>query len=168
MWRASKVFNKRAKGDAYEKIARHHLQKQGLKTIVYEQADVPGGSTRSQELTLPGYIHDTGSAIHPMAVGSPFLKTLPLEDHGLQWVYPEIAFAHPFADGSAVAAYQDIERTAAQLGVDARNYQKTDHRPRSGPTRAIGRRSAWSASASGYGPRGSAHHGRCLRFFSAP
>ena len=99
-----------------------YLQQQGLKTCIYEGADKPGGSTKTEALTLTGFLHDTGSAIHPMAFASPFLKTLPLESHGLEWIFPEIAFAHPFPDGSALAAYTDVAKTAAQLGVDEAAY----------------------------------------------
>ncbi|MGB5943034.1 MAG: NAD(P)/FAD-dependent oxidoreductase [Leeuwenhoekiella sp.] len=101
-----------------------YLQQQGLNTIIFESADTPGGSTKTEELTLPGFLHDTGSAIHPMAYASPFLKTLPLKEHGLEWIFPEIPYAHPFLDGTAIAAYADLDKTAAQLGIDAKSYRK--------------------------------------------
>lgn len=101
-----------------------YLQQQGLKTAIFEQASSPGGSTRTSELTLPGFKHDVGSAIHPMAYSSPFLSTLPLENHGLKWVFPEIPFSHPFKDGTAFACYQDLQKTAAQLDVDQSSYIK--------------------------------------------
>ncbi|WP_143961756.1 phytoene desaturase family protein [Litoribacter populi] len=99
-----------------------YLQQKGLSTAIYEQADEVGGATRSGELTLPGFIHDLGSAIHPLGMASPFFKTLPLDEYGLEWVYPDIPFAHPFADGTSVAAYQDIDQTARQLGRDQEVY----------------------------------------------
>lgn len=99
------------------------LQQLGLSTLVYEQAASPGGATRTEELTLPGFKHDVGSAIHPLTLDSPFLKTLPLHEHGLEWIHPEISFAHPFADGSAYAVYRDIGKTAAQLGADEQRYK---------------------------------------------
>lgn len=99
------------------------LQQLGLSTAVYEQAASPGGATRTEELTLPGFKHDVGSAIHPLTIDSPFLKTLPLQDHGLEWIYPEVSFAHPFEDGTAYAAYRDIATTAAQLGSDEQRYK---------------------------------------------
>ena len=101
-----------------------YLQQRGLKTIIYEGGSVPGGSTKTEALTLPGFLHDTGSAIHPMAFASPFLKTLPLEKYGLKWIFPEIPYAHPFLDGSALAAYADVSQTAAQLGVDQKAYNR--------------------------------------------
>ncbi|WP_339650006.1 NAD(P)/FAD-dependent oxidoreductase [uncultured Salegentibacter sp.] len=101
-----------------------YLQQKGLKTAIFEQAATPGGSTRTQELTLPGFKHDVGSAILPMGFGSPFLRSLPLEEHGLEWIFPEIPYAHPFRDGSAHACYTDIRKTAAQLGDDEASYSK--------------------------------------------
>lgn len=98
------------------------LQQQGIKTAVYEQASTPGGATRTQELTLPGYKHDVGSAILPLGVASPFFGKLPLEQFGLEWIYPDIPYAHPFSDGSAYACYQDVYKTAAQLGKDEKGY----------------------------------------------
>ena len=99
-----------------------YLQQKGLKTCIYEGSNAPGGSTKTQPLTLPGFQHDTGSAIHPMAFASPFLKTLPLEDHGLEWIFPKIPYAHPFLDGSALAAYTDVKKTASELGTDEKAY----------------------------------------------
>ncbi|MGK7397459.1 MAG: phytoene desaturase family protein [Candidatus Cyclobacteriaceae bacterium M3_2C_046] len=101
-----------------------YLQYQGLNTAVYEQADQPGGATRTSELTLPGFKHDMGSAIHPLTVDSPFLSTLPLPDFGLEWVYPDIPFAHPMAADSGLAAFKDVMQTAGQLGPDQENYLK--------------------------------------------
>ncbi|TDN94948.1 phytoene dehydrogenase-like protein [Salegentibacter sp. 24] len=101
-----------------------YLQQQGLKTAIFEQASTPGGSTRTQELTLPGFKHDVGSAILPMGYGSPFLRSLPLKEHGLEWIFPEIPYSHPFGDGTAYACYTDINKTAAQLGIDESSYLK--------------------------------------------
>ena len=99
-----------------------HLQQKGLNTAIFELASELGGSCRTEESTLPGFKHDTCSAIHPLAFGSPYFKTLPLEEHGLTWVHPEIPFAHPFADGDAYACFTSIEETARQLGVDQSKY----------------------------------------------
>jgi len=99
-----------------------HLQQKGLSTEIYEQAHEAGGATRSGEITLPGFIHDLGSAIHPLCMSSPFFKQLPLSEFGLEWVHPEIPYAHPFADGTAIGGYQDIEQTSRQLGKDGNNY----------------------------------------------
>ena len=101
-----------------------YLQQKGLKTAIFEQASTPGGSTRTQELTLPGFKHDVGSAILPMGFGSPFLRSLPLEEHGLEWIFPEIPYSHPFSDGTAYSCYTDIKKTAAQLGDDEASYLK--------------------------------------------
>lgn len=98
------------------------LQQKGLKTAIYEQAQTPGGATRTKELTLPGYKHDVGSAILPMGMASPFFGGLPLGEHGLEWIFPEVAYAHPFADGTAYACYKDLYKTAAQLEEDEKNY----------------------------------------------
>jgi phytoene dehydrogenase-like protein len=101
-----------------------HLQQKGLKTAIFEQASSPGGSTRTEEVTLPGFKHDIGSAILPMGVASPFFRNLPLEKHGLEWIYPDIPYSHPFADGTALACFEDIDRTAAQLYKDEKAYKQ--------------------------------------------
>ena len=98
------------------------LQREGLSVLLLEGKDVIGGGLRSAELTLPGFTHDVCSAIHPMAAASPFFKTLPLQSHGLEWLYPEIAAAHPFDDGTAVILKKSAEQTAALLGRDERAY----------------------------------------------
>src|SRR6056297_2987595 len=81
------------------------MAREGLSVKVFEASDTIGGGTRTKELTLPGFRHDICSAIHPMAKTSPFLKTLPLEDYGLKWVYPEYPLAHPLDDDSAAVLY---------------------------------------------------------------
>ena len=98
------------------------LQQMGLKTAVYEQASKPGGGVRTEEITLKGFKHDLASAIHPLGLASPFFKTLPLEDFGLEWIDPGIAFAHPFLDGSAHVGYRSVEKTAEQFGEDSKKY----------------------------------------------
>lgn len=100
------------------------LQMKGLRTAIYEQDVVPGGATKTKELTLPGFRHDVGSAILPLGLASPFFGNLPLKNFGLEWIYPEIAYAHPFEDGTAYACYRDLNKTAAQLGKDERAYLK--------------------------------------------
>lgn len=99
-----------------------YLQQKGIKTAVFEQASTPGGATRTEEISLPGYKHDIGSAILPMGYASPFFKTLPLADYGLEWIFPDIPYAHPFSDGTAYACYQDLQTTAGQLGEDREAY----------------------------------------------
>ena len=94
------------------------LAQAGRRVVVYEAADTVGGGTRTAELTLPGFRHDICSAIHPMAVGSPFLRSLPLEAHGLSWVHPEVPLAHPLDDGTAAVLARDLGETAAGLGRD--------------------------------------------------
>jgi phytoene dehydrogenase-like protein len=100
------------------------LAQAGCSVLVVEARDTVGGGTRSAELTLPGFVHDICSAIHPLAVASPFLQMLPLEEHGLEWVYPEAEVAHPLDDGTAVTVYRSVEKTAAQLGRDASAYER--------------------------------------------
>jgi phytoene dehydrogenase-like protein len=82
------------------------LARAGRSVRVLEAAPTVGGGTRTAELTLPGFRHDVCSAIHPLGLGSPFLRTLPLAEHGLHFVHPEIPLAHPLADGSAVALHR--------------------------------------------------------------
>ena len=99
------------------------LQRQGLSVLLLEAKDTIGGGLRSGELTLPGFVHDICSAIHPMAAGSPFFKTLPLHQHGLEYIQPKLAAAHPFDGGKAVALYTSVEKTARNLGIDDHAYQ---------------------------------------------
>lgn len=100
------------------------LQRMGLKTVIFEQASTPGGSVKTEEVTLPGFKHDLGSAIHPMAMASPHFQTLPLDNFGLEWIQPPVAFVHPFPDGTTYAAYNSVEETAEQFGADAKKYVK--------------------------------------------
>jgi phytoene dehydrogenase-like protein len=100
------------------------LAREGVDVTVLEAADTIGGGTRSGELTVPGLIHDHCSAIHPMAVGSPFLRTLGLERHGLEWLWPEIDLAHPLDDGSAGVMVRSVEETAAGLGADGPTWRR--------------------------------------------
>jgi phytoene dehydrogenase-like protein len=100
------------------------LAKRGRRVCVYEANETVGGAARSAALTLPGFIHDTCSAVHPLAVGSPFFKSLSLAEYGLEFIYPPAAVAHPFDDGSAILLRRSITETAAQFGADARSYQR--------------------------------------------
>src|SRR5580698_3270022 len=88
------------------------LQQQGLSVLVLEAKDTIGGGLRSAALTLPGFVHDICSAVHPMAVTSPFFKSLPLETHGLVYNYPSFAAAHPFDDGTAAVLKGSVAETA--------------------------------------------------------
>jgi phytoene dehydrogenase-like protein len=83
-----------------------------------------GGGARSAELTLPGFVHDICSAIHPLGVASPFFRTLPLADHGLTWIYPSAALAHPFDDGTVALLKPSVHDTSVQLGQDAMAYRR--------------------------------------------
>ena len=100
------------------------LARSGLSVLVLEANSTIGGGARSAELTLPGFVHDVCSAIHPLGAGSPFFKTLPLERFGLRWIEPEIALAHPFDDGTAACLQRDIDATAHSLGKDEAAYRK--------------------------------------------
>lgn len=100
------------------------MQQAGLSVLLVEAKDSIGGGLRSAELTLPGFVHDICSAIHPLAVESPFFKTLPLHKWGLEFIYPAIAAAHPFDDGTAAALHQSIKQTAQALGEDQLSYIK--------------------------------------------
>ena len=95
----------------------------GRTVTVLEAADTIGGGCRSGELTLPGFIHDICSAVHPLAIASPFFRTLPLASHGLEWIEPPAMFAHPFEDGSAAVVYRSLDRTARALGPDGDAYR---------------------------------------------
>jgi phytoene dehydrogenase-like protein len=94
----------------------------GRSVLVIEGRETIGGGTRSLELTLPGFLHDVCSAVYPMALGSPFFRTLPLREHGLDWIQPGAPLAHPFDDGTAVVVERSVEATAANLGADASAY----------------------------------------------
>lgn len=100
------------------------LQQQGLSVLIIEGKETVGGGLRSAELTLPGFTHDICSAIHPMAVGSPFFNTLPLEQHGLEYIYPQLCAAHPFDNGEAALLAQNLGITKKHLGNDENVYQK--------------------------------------------
>jgi phytoene dehydrogenase-like protein len=91
------------------------LAKAGLDVLVLERAGRPGGAVATEELTLPGFRHDTFSAVHPAAALSPVFARMPLARHGLRWVHPGACYAHPLPDGSAVTLYRDLDRTAASL-----------------------------------------------------
>ncbi len=98
------------------------LARAGRSVLVVEANDTIGGGARSAELTLPGFIHDFGSAVHPLGIASPFFQTLPLHQHGLTWIHPPLPLAHPFDDGTAAALHRSIRETGATLGPDAQTY----------------------------------------------
>ncbi|HTI13338.1 MAG TPA: NAD(P)/FAD-dependent oxidoreductase [Dictyobacter sp.] len=99
------------------------LAQAGRSVLVLEASSTIGGGARTQELTLPGFYHDVCSAVHPLGISSPFLRTLPLEQYGLEWIQPEVALAHPLDDGSALLLRRSVAETARELGIDARAYE---------------------------------------------
>jgi phytoene dehydrogenase-like protein len=100
------------------------IARTGRKVIVFESADTIGGGCRSAEVTLPGFLHDVCSAVHPFGVMSPFFRSLPLATHGLNWIGPPAMVAHPLDDGRVVCVYQSVEQTAATLGSDGAAYRQ--------------------------------------------
>ena len=90
------------------------LARAGLSVRVIEAAETVGGGARSAALTLPGFVHDVCSAVYPMTVASPFLRTLPLKEHGLEWVQPPTPFAHPLDGGTAATLERSVDATAAR------------------------------------------------------
>jgi phytoene dehydrogenase-like protein len=98
------------------------MQQAGLKVLLVEGKDTIGGGLRTAEVTLPGFHHDICSAIHPMALASPFFSTLPLYEHGLDFVQPIAAAAHPFDDGTAAVLHQSLLETASSFGKDEKAY----------------------------------------------
>jgi phytoene dehydrogenase-like protein len=100
------------------------LAQAGLSVTVLEAADEPGGGTRSAELTVPGLVHDVCSAVLPFTVASPFLRSLPLAEHGLRWRWPEVELAHPVDGGRAGVLLRSIDDTAHALGADGRRWAR--------------------------------------------
>ena len=100
------------------------LARNGVEVTVLEAAETIGGGTRTSELTVPGLLHDDCSATHPMAAASPFLNSLDLGEHGLEWLWPEVALAHPLDDASAGVMVRDIDETARGLGEDGRAWKR--------------------------------------------
>jgi phytoene dehydrogenase-like protein len=100
----------------------------GLRTVVREAQTALGGGLRSGELTLPGYVHDVCSAVHPLALSSPFFRSLPLGAAGLEWVQPPAALAHPLDDGTAALLERSFESTATHLGTGGLGWRRL-HEP---------------------------------------
>jgi phytoene dehydrogenase-like protein len=99
------------------------LARAGLSVLVLEAQSSIGGGARTEGLTLPGFRHDVCSAIHPMGLVSPFMQTLPLAEHGLEWAFSPIAIAHPLDDGTAATLEQSLDATAAGLGADGESWR---------------------------------------------
>jgi phytoene dehydrogenase-like protein len=98
------------------------LARAGRSVLVVEAEPTVGGGARSAELTLPGFVHDICSAVHPLGVGSPFFRELPLHEHGLEWIHPPAPLAHPFDDGTAATLHRSVRATGATLGQDDQAY----------------------------------------------
>jgi phytoene dehydrogenase-like protein len=110
-------------------VAAITLARAGWAITVFEAAAVPGGGTRTEELTLPGVLHDVCSAIHPLAVGSPAFREIaasatPLEAHGLEWIHSDVPVAHPLDGGRAAVLQRSVDDTADGLGADAKAYRR--------------------------------------------
>jgi phytoene dehydrogenase-like protein len=103
------------------------LARAGRRATVLEGSETIGGGCRSEELTLPGFVHDTCSTVHSLALASPFLSSLPLAEHGLELIHPGAPLAHPLDDGSAVLLERSVEETAGNLGVDGDAYRRLFH-----------------------------------------
>jgi phytoene dehydrogenase-like protein len=100
------------------------LARAGRSVLVLEGRDTIGGGLRTEELTLPGFRHDTCSAIHPLGIASPFMRSVPLAEHGVEWIQPPSPLAHPLDDGTAVLLERSLPETAAGLGEDGRAWQR--------------------------------------------
>lgn len=100
------------------------LARAGRRVLVREANEVLGGGMRTEERTLPGYQHDACSTVHPLALSSPFFRTLPLAAHGLEWVHSPACLAHPFDDGSVALLERSVEATGETLGSDAKAWTK--------------------------------------------
>ncbi|HEY1349251.1 MAG TPA: NAD(P)/FAD-dependent oxidoreductase [Ktedonobacteraceae bacterium] len=100
------------------------IARTGRSVLVFEAGSSVGGGCRSRELTLPGFTHDICSAIHPLGLASPFMRSLPLERYGIEWVHPDIPLAHPLDDGTAAVISRSLELTAHGLGPDGAAYRR--------------------------------------------
>ncbi|HUP46273.1 MAG TPA: NAD(P)/FAD-dependent oxidoreductase [Thermoanaerobaculia bacterium] len=100
------------------------LARSGLSVLIVEAAGTAGGGARTEQVTLEGFHHDVCSAIHPMSLVSPFLESLPLQEHGLEWAWSPAAVAHPLDGGAAAAIAGSLEATAESLGADGAAYRR--------------------------------------------
>lgn len=100
------------------------LAQAGLQVDVFEAQSTPGGAVRSMPLTLPGFVHDFGSAIYPLGVGSPFFSSLPLQKHGLEWIFSPASLAHPLDDGTAMILERNLDSAATRLGPDGKAWRQ--------------------------------------------
>jgi phytoene dehydrogenase-like protein len=104
-------------------MAAIEMARAGHRTVVFEAASTPGGGSRSAELTLPGFVHDICSAVHPTGIASPAFSSLPLAEHGVEWCHPEIALAHPLDGGRAALLHRSLDETARGLAADGDAYR---------------------------------------------
>jgi phytoene dehydrogenase-like protein len=100
------------------------LARAGRSVLVLEGGKTIGGGLRTEELTLPGFRHDTYSAIHPLALASPFMRTVPLAEHGVEWIHPPAPLAHPLDGGTATVLERSLDETAAALGEDGKAWRQ--------------------------------------------
>lgn len=100
------------------------LARAGRSVLVLEAEEQIGGGAASADFTLPGFVHDVGSAIHPLAVASPFLRRLPLSEFGLEWIHPDAPYAHAFPDGTAALCERSLGETARGLGGDGEAWRR--------------------------------------------
>jgi phytoene dehydrogenase-like protein len=105
-------------------VAATTLSRAGWRVVVFEAAASPGGGLRSEALTEPGFVHDVCSTVHALGIASPALADLPLADHGVRWLVPEIQVAHPLPDGRTALGFQSLDETARRLGDDGRAYHR--------------------------------------------
>jgi phytoene dehydrogenase-like protein len=99
------------------------LARAGLSVTVFERSATIGGGARSAELTLPGFLHDVCSAVHPMALASPFFREFALERR-IELIVPEVSYAHPMDNAASGIAYLDFERTIERLGPDGAAWRR--------------------------------------------
>lgn len=99
------------------------LAQAGIDVEVFEAEAVPGGGARTLPLTLPGFLHDFGSAVHPLGAGSPFFTTLPLAEYSLRWIHGDAPMAHPLDDGTAVMLERNIADQDREFGSDAQAWR---------------------------------------------
>ena len=104
-------------------VAAIEIARAGRSVLVVEAADTPGGGTRTEQLTLAGFQHDVCSSIHPLAVGSPAFRDLPIEDHGVRWIHPDAPLAHPMDAGAAILE-RSLDATVDRLGADGRAWRR--------------------------------------------
>jgi len=100
------------------------LRQAGWSVTVLERAETIGGAARSEAVTMPGFIHDIGAGVHPFGAASPFFRSLPLGEHGLEWAQPDIPLAHPLDGGRAAVMYRSLDETIEGLGEDGSVYRR--------------------------------------------